>query len=84
MCVRRASRDVGAVLLDTSGLAIAGPFRQETNMTQRFYRRAATMLAAGAVLLQTGGCMAPGLLDLVQTVFLGVTAAGSLAILNNL
>lgn len=41
----------------------------------------AKMLAVGVILLQAGGCT---FLDLVQTVFLGITAAGSFAILQNI
>lgn len=43
--------------------------------------RASKMLVPGAILLQAGGC---NLLDLLQTVLLGITAAGSIAIIQNI
>ena len=61
----------------------------------RFQRRL-KLLAAGAALMQMPGCtgnpiadvlgaiFSPLTLDLVQTVFLGVTAAGAVAILQNI
>ncbi len=42
------------------------------------------MLAAGAILLQAGGCDYGTIIEIVQTVLLGVTAAGSVAILQNI
>ncbi len=41
-------------------------------------------LAPGAILLQAGGCNLAAINEFVQTVLLGVTAAGSLAILQNI
>ena len=41
-------------------------------------------LTPGVILLQAGGCNLTGLSDFLQTLFLGVTAAGSLAILQNI
>jgi hypothetical protein len=41
-------------------------------------------LTPGAILLQAGGCDLTGLNEFIQTVFLGITAAGSLAILQNI
>ncbi len=41
-------------------------------------------IATGAVLLQTTGCNTTQFLDFVQTVLLGITAAGSYAILQNI
>ncbi len=46
--------------------------------------RGLTMLASGAVMLQLGGCTTTGLFDLLQTAFLGITAAGAIAILQNI
>lgn len=40
-------------------------------------------LAPGAILLQAGGCDVAAINELLQTVFLGITAAGSIAILQN-
>ncbi len=42
------------------------------------------MFLSSATLLQFGGCVPIPLLDIANTVFLGITAAGSLAILRNL
>ena len=39
------------------------------------------LVASGAVLMQTTGCLA---LEFLQTIFLGISAAGALAILRNL
>ena len=39
--------------------------------------------ASGAVLLQLGGCTLSEINELVQTIFLGITAAGGIAILEN-
>lgn len=41
-------------------------------------------LASGALLLQAGGCDFMALNEFAQTVFLGITAAGSIAILQNI
>lgn len=41
-------------------------------------------IATGVVLLQAGGCNTTQFLDFVQTVLLGITAAGSYAILQNI
>ena len=41
-------------------------------------------LAPGVILLQAGGCTFTAINDLAQTVFLGITAAGSIAILQNI
>ena len=51
----------------------------------RFHRfmKLATVLASGGMLLQFGGCSSTDAFDFLQTVFLGVTAAGSWAILQN-
>ncbi len=40
--------------------------------------------AAGFLLLQAGGCDLTGFNELLQTVLLGVTAAGSIAIIQNI
>lgn len=42
------------------------------------------LLSSGVVLLQMGGCDATGFFDLVQTVLLGVSAAGAIAIIQNI
>ena len=42
------------------------------------------LMASGAVLLQAGGCDLTTINEIAQTVFLGITAAGSLAILQNI
>lgn len=39
--------------------------------------------ATGAVLLQFGGCNTTQFLEIVQTILLGVTAAGSYVLLRN-
>lgn len=49
----------------------------------RFARITATV-ASGAMLLQLTGCPDISLLEVLQTVLLGVTAAGSLVIIDNL
>lgn len=46
--------------------------------------RAAGTLMTGAMLLQLPGCQDISLLEILNTAFLGVTAAGSLVILENL
>jgi len=46
--------------------------------------RAMKVLASGAVLLQVGGCDFTTINDILQTVFLGITAAGGVAILQNI
>jgi len=42
------------------------------------------MLGAGAMLLQAGGCNLTAFNELTQTVLLGITAAGSIAIIRNI
>lgn len=46
--------------------------------------RWAKVFGSGAVVYQVAGCTAPSFLDIVQTVFLGITAAGGYAILQNI
>lgn len=46
--------------------------------------RGLTMLASGAVMLQIAGCTTTAAFDFLQTAFLGVTAAGAIAILQNI
>lgn len=41
-------------------------------------------LAPGAILIQAGGCDVVAINEFLQTVFLGITAAGSVAILQNI
>ena len=42
------------------------------------------MLGAGAMLLQVGGCNLTTFNELLQTALLGITAAGSIAIIRNI
>jgi len=46
--------------------------------------RSLSTLAAGAILLQAGGCDFGTFNSFLQTVLLGITAAGSIAILQNI
>ena len=46
--------------------------------------RVVKALASGAFLLQAGGCDLGAFNEFLQTVFLGVTAAGAVAILQNI
>jgi hypothetical protein len=46
--------------------------------------RAMKVLAPGALLLQAGGCDLAVFNEFLQTVFLGITAAGAIAILQNI
>ena len=46
--------------------------------------RTLKFLASGGLLLQTTGCTELTFLDLIQTTFFGITAAGSWAILQNI
>ncbi len=45
--------------------------------------RAFQFVATGLILLQVGGCTSTEVLNFIQTVFLGITAAGSIAIIKN-
>ena len=45
--------------------------------------RVLRVLASGLVLLQIGGCTFAEFSEFLQTVFLGITAAGGVAILQN-
>ena len=45
--------------------------------------RVATALASGSIMLQFGGCSSSDAFDFIQTILLGITAAGSWAILQN-
>lgn len=55
-------------------------------MNTKMYRawQGLKVLAVGAVLLQAGGCDFGMINNVLQTVLLGVTAAGSIAILQNI
>jgi hypothetical protein len=46
--------------------------------------RAFQFVATGWVLLQVGGCTTAEFLEFTQTVFLGITAAGAVAIMQNI
>lgn len=46
--------------------------------------RTMSMLAVGSLLLQTGGCNFLVFNEIVQTILLGITAAGGYAILRNI
>jgi len=41
-------------------------------------------LTPGVILLQAAGCTFTAVNDVIQTIFLGITAAGALAILQNI
>ena len=45
--------------------------------------RLAALFTCGAVVLQLGGCSSADAFDFVQTLLLGVTAAGSVYIIRN-
>ncbi|MCO6437863.1 MAG: hypothetical protein J5J06_12295 [Phycisphaerae bacterium] len=51
--------------------------------TKRIWQ-ASRFLACGVILLQAGGCDVAGFLNFTQTVFLGITAAGAIAIIQNI
>jgi len=46
--------------------------------------RAVKLVGVGVVLLQAGGCTFQQFNDVLQTVLLGITAAGGVAILQNI
>lgn len=46
--------------------------------------RTMKVLAAGAILLQAGGCNLLTINEYIQTILLGITAAGGVAILQNI
>lgn len=46
--------------------------------------RRLSMLAAGSMMLQVGGCDLGQFTEFLQTVFLGISAAGAIAILQNI
>lgn len=52
-------------------------------MRNRFIRTA-QMLAMGTIMFQFGGCTFDSFNEFLQTVFLGITAAGSIAIIQNI
>ncbi|MFQ5495729.1 MAG: hypothetical protein ACE5EX_10155 [Phycisphaerae bacterium] len=53
-------------------------------MRKRRSRRVTKALVPGLMLLQVAGCDVGALNESLQTLFLGITAAGSLAILRNI
>ncbi len=46
--------------------------------------RAFQFVATGLVMLQVGGCTTIETLEFIQTIFLGITAAGGVAIIKNI
>ncbi len=48
------------------------------------FMRVMKIIGSGAVLLQVGGCDFTTFNDILQTVFLGISAAGGVAILQNI
>jgi len=54
-------------------------------MKRRYdWLRKLTLVAAGGCMLQAGGCDLGTVNEFVQTVFLGISAAGAIAILQNI
>ncbi|MEK6676830.1 MAG: hypothetical protein AABZ47_14395 [Planctomycetota bacterium] len=53
-------------------------------MLQQKWQRIARMAVCGAFLLQAAGCNFQAFNEAIQTIFLGVTAAGAVAILQNI
>ena len=53
-------------------------------MRKLYCIRMMKMLASGAILMQAAGCALNDFMEFLQTAFLGVTAAGSVAILQNI
>ena len=53
-------------------------------MTKRRTLRFLKAIVSGGVLFQASGCDLTGFVDFLQTVFLAITAAGSIAILQNI
>jgi hypothetical protein len=53
-------------------------------MTQRTLRHLAKFVVPGFLLLQAAGCNFTAFNEALQTVLLGITAAGSVAILQNI
>ena len=47
------------------------------------FLRVVTGIASGGFLLQFGGCTTADALDIIQTILLGITAAGGWAIVQN-
>ncbi len=47
------------------------------------FLKVATGIASGSFLLQFGGCATTDAFEFIQTILLGITAAGSWAILQN-
>ena len=43
--------------------------------------RLAPLLASGAIMLQLGGCAPTNVFDFIQTILLGITAAGAVVIM---
>ena len=54
------------------------------SMTSGRPMRLLRLMASGALLLQAGGCSVVEFNEFLQTVFLGVTAAGALVIIDNI
>ncbi len=53
-------------------------------MRRQRFAKCMVMLGSGMMLLQAGGCSFADFNELLQTVLLGVTAAGAVAILRNI
>ncbi len=71
------------------GVAAYPPFDSPTCWRRKLMKKPSTqrllkLLVPGMVLLQVAGCDLVALNEIVQTVFLGITAAGSIAILQNI
>lgn len=53
-------------------------------MRKRRRMHVVKMICCGAILMQAGGCANVTAIDYIQTVLLGITAAGGVAILRNI
>lgn len=71
------------------GVAGYPPFDSPTRWRSKLMKKFSTerllkLLVPGFMLLQAAGCDLAAVNELVQTAFLGITAAGSIAILRNI
>jgi len=55
-----------------------------TTMRLARLTRLATTLAGGAILLQVGGCAPTEAFEFIQTILLGITAAGAVVIIQEI
>jgi hypothetical protein len=81
--VHTLSNPYGSPAVGAAGVWVCNLLSGIKMMRLNRLMRVATALASGSVMLQLGGCTSADAFDFIQTILLGITAAGSWVIIQN-